>query len=183
MRMDPKRINRDFFFARVKRGEGCWEWTGFRDSKGYGRMNVPRADGTQRSSEGAYRVSWVLANGPIPDGLHVLHQCDNPACVRPDHLRLGTHADNMREASERGLMKKPTGSDSAASKLTEAQRREAIEAAYEGVPYPEIGARFGVTGACIYQIRRKHTKDSGELWTPWTVRSPQHMSRWKKTDD
>lgn len=183
MRMNPKRINRDFFFARVKRGEGCWEWTGFKCSRGYGRMKVARASGEGRVSEGAHRVSWVLANGPIPDGSHILHSCDNPGCVNPAHLRPGTHAENMADAATRKRFPDRRGRCSHDGKLSPDQRAEAARLAMEGVPYPEIGRRFGVTAACIYQVRKKHTRETGELWTPWTVRSPQHMSRWKKPDE
>lgn len=159
MRIDPARINRDFFFHRIRKSDGCWEWTGFRDSRGYGRMNVARANGVGRASEGVHRVSWVLSNGVIPDGAHVLHGCDNPACVRPEHLRLGTHAENMKDAQERGRMRKPQGSESPASKLSKVQRSEALSRALCGEPYPAIAADYGVTPQCVYQIRKKWERD------------------------
>jgi DNA invertase Pin-like site-specific DNA recombinase len=89
----------------------------------------------------------------------------------------------MADAVARKRHKRKKGSESPHAKLNDDQRSEAIALAKAGVPYPEIGERFGVTGACIYQVRKKHTQETGEEWTPWTVRSPQHMSRWKKPDE
>ena len=79
---------------------GCWVWQGSAGKDGYGRM-VYRLDG-QRVIRGAHRVSWEVANGPIPEGMHVLHRCDNPPCVNPAHLFLGTQADNMRDMTRKG---------------------------------------------------------------------------------
>ncbi len=75
---------------------GCHLWTGARDPGGYGRMGLPH------TSRAAHRVAWEVANGPIPAGMHVLHSCDNPRCCNPEHLKLGTHAENMREKAEKG---------------------------------------------------------------------------------
>lgn len=79
--------------------EGCWEWTGQRARFGYGR--AAHLFGTHL----AHRISWTLANGPIPKGLFVCHHCDNPPCVRPDHLFLGTASDNIRDAWAKGRMR------------------------------------------------------------------------------
>lgn len=89
----------DRFWPKVQKGEGCWEWIGSRNAAGYGKMTVGgRGAGHVR----AHRVSWELANGPVPEGLWVLHTCDNPPCVRPDHLWLGTRLDNMRDCASKG---------------------------------------------------------------------------------
>lgn len=75
----------------------CWCWKGQRDKKGYGRI---WKDGKKKA---AHRVSWELVNDdPIPDGMHVCHRCDNPPCVRPSHLFLGTHSDNMKDCAKKG---------------------------------------------------------------------------------
>lgn len=90
------------FWAKVRKTDGCWEWTGSRDRKGYGRLSIgSRLDGSKRP-HGAHRIAWVLARGSIPNGLSVLHHCDNPRCVRPDHLWLGTIADNNRDMFAKG---------------------------------------------------------------------------------
>lgn len=81
-------------WSRVTKSESCWEWTGPLSAGGYGNLS---ADGQR----GAHRVSKVLADGPVPDGLFVLHHCDNARCVRPDHLYFGTLKDNARDAVER----------------------------------------------------------------------------------
>lgn len=82
----------------VDRKTGCWLWTGHRYSNGYGAIKV---FGKMIST---HRFSFELHKGPIPEEMHILHSCDVKHCVNPDHLRLGTHAENMREAAERGLM-------------------------------------------------------------------------------
>src|SRR5947209_19331427 len=85
------------FWPKVQKGSDCWEWKAGR--KGgkfrYGIITIHSKD------ELAHRVAWKLTNGPIPDGLWVLHKCDNPPCVRPDHLFLGTQEDNNRDAWEK----------------------------------------------------------------------------------
>lgn len=84
------------FWSKVTRSEGCWEWNGYRTPDGYGRI---WKDGKGCS---ATRISWEMAFGSIPDGLHVLHRCDNPPCVNPDHLFLGDRSTNMQDSVAKG---------------------------------------------------------------------------------
>lgn len=86
------------FMLKVRVKPGCWIWNGTIDADGYGRCKV--------NCEAAYahRASWVFVNGPIPDGLVVCHRCDNPPCVRPSHLFLGTQRDNITDAVSKGRM-------------------------------------------------------------------------------
>lgn len=92
------RREEDRFWEKVQKGAGCWIWTATL-VKGYGSFRRGRPS---RTKAYAHRVSWEYANGPIPTGLYVLHSCDNPPCVNPDHLWLGTHTDNMRDMAEKG---------------------------------------------------------------------------------
>lgn len=87
------------FWAKVLKPiglDGCWEWTGAKWRAGYGML---LRDGRL---DGAHRVSWAIHFGPIPEGLWVLHHCDNASCVRPDHLFLGSARDNSRDAMAKG---------------------------------------------------------------------------------
>lgn len=81
----------------LKTSSGCWEWQGYRMPAGYGQIGIDgRVDVT-------HRVAWSIANGKkIPAGLVVRHKCDNPPCINPAHLELGTHADNVQDAVDRG---------------------------------------------------------------------------------
>jgi hypothetical protein len=88
----------DRFWAKIDRraADECWPWTGARSRQGYGKLRV----GTLTPD--AHRLSYEFFYGPIPVGLHVLHTCDNPPCVNPAHLWLGTVADNMQDRNKKG---------------------------------------------------------------------------------
>lgn len=88
------------FWPRVAVGapDSCWRWNGSALPRGYGRFYPSKGVGLY-----AHRFSWELANGrPVPAGLHVMHACDNPACVNPAHLSVGTRSDNMRDCVAKG---------------------------------------------------------------------------------
>ena len=99
--------DQDRFWSKVERGDGCWHWRGAAERSGYGSFRF------RGRAQRAHRVSWVLTNGTIAEGMHVLHRCDNPACVRPDHLFLGTHQDNMDDKSAKGRCRGPAKKDGA----------------------------------------------------------------------
>lgn len=84
------------FWGHVAVSVGCWEWRGRHTSNGYGRFKIQGLDFR------AHRLSYELACGPIPNGLSVLHSCDNKLCVRPEHLRTGTQRENLQDMVDRG---------------------------------------------------------------------------------
>jgi hypothetical protein len=134
----------DRFWARVLKTDGCWLWTGHL-VKGYGNLSEGGRKGRHLY---AHRVSWSLANGQIPAGMNVLHKCDNPKCVRPDHLELGSHAKNLRDAVDRGLInadtQRRTGVVNGRAKITEADVRRIRE-----VYASNQGKRYVKRGTCI----------------------------------
>src|SRR6266404_4287882 len=84
------------FWKKVIKSDGCWEWSGSRDTWNYGLIWL------NKRIEKAHRMSWLIHNGELPKGVLILHKCDNPPCVRPDHLYAGTPKDNMQDAIKRG---------------------------------------------------------------------------------
>lgn len=98
------------FWARVDASAGpdeCWPWQGPVRSKGYGVWTLFTGPAARRVPQVASRIAWELAHGAIPDGLWVLHHCDNPPCVNPRHLFLGTHQDNEDDKTAKG--RRPAG--------------------------------------------------------------------------
>jgi hypothetical protein len=88
------------FWSKVSKSNQCWLWTANALPAGYGKFTL-RVDGRQRTLL-AHRFSWLLTRGEIPEGQQVLHKCDNPSCVRPDHLFLGTQQDNVDDMIKKG---------------------------------------------------------------------------------
>jgi hypothetical protein len=126
------------FWGRVQRGAGdaCWLWTGSRMTRGYGQVywgNGPK---------GAHRVAWELSHGPIPEGQHILHRCDVPACVNPDHLFIGTHTENMKDAATKGRLHAPRPGR---QKLTDAQIDDIAALVQSGMKRYLVAARYGVS--------------------------------------
>ena len=134
------------FWRHVTRAadDECWEWTGSHNPDGYGHLRMHNRMGVP-CDEDAHRLSWRLHHGAIPDGLCVLHTCDNPACVNPAHLFLGTIADNNHDMRLKGRDRHPRGEQNGRAKLTQAavldmRRRYAAG----GISQEQLGREYGV---------------------------------------
>ena len=144
------------FWRRVDQTGACWVWTGAHFPFGYGCVHL------RSGHHVAHRVSWALAHGPIPDGLWVLHRCDNPPCVRPEHLFLGTPADNNRDRDAKGRHRPGPGphrrgAEHAQAKLTEAQVYEIRQRRAQGEALLTLAAAYGVSFSHISSIAHHRT--------------------------
>lgn len=148
----------DRFWRKVDKTETCWLWTASRNRGGYGQFGDET--GLPGHMDRAHRMSWKLTRGPIPDGLLVLHKCDNPACVNPEHLYLGTKRDNARDALERGQMSTgpshpvPRGTDHWNAKISDAQAAEIRKRRAQGELLRILAAAYGVSEAHISRIAK-----------------------------
>jgi hypothetical protein len=144
------------FWTKVQRGDGCWLWTGTLNDAGYGLIKLGRKE---------FRASRImlLLDGRNPEGKLALHRCDNPACVNPAHLFLGTHEDNMADCKQkgRGAHQVYPGESNPKAKLSAAQVQE-IRRSPES--YQDLAVRFGMTKENIGAIKK------GKTWKclPWT---------------
>lgn len=130
---------------RVNPVSGCWEWQGCKRS-GYGHTIVgSRTDGT-RHTERAHRLAYMVWNGEIPRGYDVCHKCDNPACINPNHLFIGTRQDNVDDRERKGRNVIKIGEEQPRSKLTKKVVKEARwERAYRGTSFQKLADKYGVS--------------------------------------
>ncbi len=129
---------------------GCWIWVGGEFNNGYGWFSV---NGKKKL---AHRVSYELYIGNIPDQLHVLHRCDTPLCVNPDHLFVGTNADNMVDKKNKNRCSKLHGEDNPAAKLTYLQVEEIKKSRKT---HASLALRYDVNESTIARAR------SGKTWS------------------
>jgi hypothetical protein len=143
--------------AGASAGNPCWEWTAAKKRTGYGVIGDARRGRWLLTL--AHRLSWELHFGPIPDGLCVLHRCDNPGCVNPNHLSLGTKRENTADMIHKGRARggSSKGSDNGNSKLTEEQVVAMRIKRSSGASLSAVASEFGIarTYACAV-CRRKH---------------------------
>lgn len=145
---DPALFARLLKNTATAAGDACWEWTG-RTTKGYGEVRFKR--GGRRRIVRAHRLSWALCVGEIPPGLNVLHRCDNPPCVRPSHLFIGTTQDNITDMWQKSRARILQGSQRSLAKLTEAA---VLEIRASPLGYKRLAARYGVDRKLIQAVKK-----------------------------
>ena len=139
------------FFESIIICDGeCWQWIGVIDKRGYGRFTI-RSD-----KWAAHRWSYQQFTGESVEGAFVCHACDNPSCVNPDHLFLGTHADNMADMVSKG--RQQHGETHRRAKLT-TEQVGAIRASAESICV--LARRYEVAESCIYNIRKGTQRKNG----------------------
>lgn len=142
------------FWRKVRRSDGCWEWTAYLRPDGYGTIG---AGGKYGGMIRAHVASWRLHFGPVPAGLCVLHRCDNRGCVRPDHLWLGTRADNMRDMDQKG--RRVTSDRRGERQWWRAKLTDAAVVLIRTSPLPtqRVARILGVSAGLIYKVRSRQT--------------------------
>lgn len=147
----PKeRLERD---ARVD-DKGCVIFAGYLNRDGYGRMRVGQ------KLECAHRVSYAVNIGPIPDGMQVLHECDNPPCINPKHLFLGTQEENIQDMVAKGRQRGVVGVRHHKAKLNQEKAFEIRWYAAMGRRHKDIAAEYDITRSLVGRVARC------EIWKP-----------------
>lgn len=141
---DTQKHFEEYFWSRVIKSEGCWTWRG--------KSNGLHSEAWRRGKRvGAHRAAWEIANGKsIPDGMMICHKCDNPPCVRPDHLFLGTSSDNNKDMAAKN--RSSHGAKNGQSKLTEADALGVKIDYARGISPTIIGFKYGISGATVCKI-------------------------------
>lgn len=143
------------FWSKVDKSttdpDGCWTWTKYLDPEGYALIYV------KPKMRLVHRFSYLIAYGILPDDLKVLHKCDNPSCVRPDHLFLGTQLDNIRDRDQKGRQAK--GEKHFRCRLTDDQVFEVRRLHTEGKTWREVALLIDVSESYYYQlVQRKYRR-------------------------
>lgn len=143
------------FWSKVQRTDGCWLWTGSRSGGSsrakYGQFTYTIGPNQQRHVN-THVYSYELAHGSVPDGLEVMHTCNNPRCVRPDHLKAGTHKQNVADAVRDGLYRKRDERGRKPRKLTAEQVQEIVDLHRGGMRQNRIAQRFDVSTTTVCLI-------------------------------
>ena len=142
-----KRNPVDYLYKNIDiDSKGCWNFLGSINYNGYG---LTKYSGRRRS---VHRLSWMIYNGPIPDGKHICHHCDNKKCINPKHLYCGTHADNMKDVTARKRHPKHL-SVPVIQKITLHQMEDIKDYfMVHGISAIELGRIYGVSRRSIYGI-------------------------------
>lgn len=157
-RLGVLEVTPDEFWDRIIKPEGCWLYDGAKEINGYGYLKNPLGEKPKYIT--AHRLAWILTYGPVPDGKVVMHTCDVRSCVNPQHLRLGTHEENMADmrAKKRGTY----GERSSTAILTEEAVRY-IRSVYwckgKRSNAPELAKKYGCSPGAVHKAAR------GESWS------------------
>ena len=137
----------------------CWEWQGAK-YKGYGRITVGSRINGSRHTEGVHRIAYLTWVGDIPTGYEVCHTCDNPCCINPKHLFVGTKADNAHDRDNKNRNVIKVGEEQPRAKLTKKAVKDARwERAYKKTSYQALADKYGVNKTTIrYAIKGKTWK-------------------------
>lgn len=139
------------FFARVEKADGCWLWEGARNSAGYGILIL------NGRKVRAHRLAYEMAKGAIPNGLEICHSCDTPACVNPDHLWAGTHAENCADMASKNRGTKTTVLYCGHHPRAKLTASAVLSIREDRRPARIIAAEYGVSKGLIDKIRRRET--------------------------
>lgn len=137
--------------STIDKSGDCWLWTGGKDSDGYAIVR------SGLSSRRVSRVIWMLAHGPLENGIIVCHHCDNPACCRLEHLFCGTHGDNARDRKAKGRNNSQRGTDRYNAVLTPEKVRRIRELRQAGEELQAIADRMGVNKTSIWAVVHRKT--------------------------
>jgi hypothetical protein len=151
----PNSLPKDRFMKFVDKTETCWLWKGFIFSTGYGEFHLNKKTTT------SHRASWLLHKGEIPNGLIICHTCDNPKCVNPAHLFLGTHKDNSQDMSKKGRSCKFL--KNASGKIDENQSNLIYDLYKNGETQRKIAKDFGIHQSTVWKHIRKKIPSEGKM--------------------
>ena len=151
-------MRKDFplrFWSKVDKDvpNGCWLWTGCKTRAGYGQIRISY-DVARSKAVYAHILSWEMVNGPVPKGMGICHSCDNPSCINPNHLFLGTQSDNINDSVEKGRFNRPFGEKHPKAKLTEKdviEIKSALENKYYGY-LRDLAEKYDVSRSTILSI-------------------------------
>ena len=144
------------FWKNVRKEDDHWLWTAATDQHGYGCLMV-KVQGKPKRMWKAHRVSYLLHHGHLPDGPIVLHECDQPACVKPECLFLGTQIDNIRDMDAKGRRRVGRGEHSRSHKVTDEQVREIRRRFAQGEHYLTLSNAYGISNQSMYAIVKRQT--------------------------
>jgi len=148
------------FWANVQKTRSCWEWIRYKNTKGYGMITI------HGKPVMAHRLSWEMRNGPIPEGLCACHHCDNPSCVNPGHIFIGTAQDNIRDSYLKSRR---------VDRLTIAQVKSIRCRIRAGERYKALAKEFGKS------VRTIASLSTGDTWG-W-IDSEGHRMKWDRWVD